>query len=158
MDNIINKEGVITKYTKLNLRLNTTDEWLLIINTGKSLIILGLLWLKQVNPQIDWVNRSIELPEHILQSLAISKVTFATTLAQNVKDNKSHTISPEYRDFRDIFNKAQTNQLLLSRSYNYTIELKLDFVLKNYKVYPLTLKEKGTLDIFLQENLEKGFI
>ena len=53
MDNTINKESVITRYTKLNLELNTTDERLLIINIGKSSIILGLLWLKQVNPQID---------------------------------------------------------------------------------------------------------
>ena len=34
----------------------------------------------------------------------------------------------------------------------------MDFVSKNYKVYLLTLKEEKTLDIFLQENLEKGFI
>ena len=46
MNNTINKEGVITRYTKLNLRLNTIDERLLIINTGKSPIILGLPWLK----------------------------------------------------------------------------------------------------------------
>ena len=71
VNNTINKEDVITRYTKLNLGLNTIDEWLLITNTGKSLIILGLLWLKQVNPQIDWANESIELPEHILQSLNI---------------------------------------------------------------------------------------
>ena len=50
VDNTINKEGVITRYTKLNLGLNTMDEQLLIINIGKSLIILGLPWLKQVNP------------------------------------------------------------------------------------------------------------
>ena len=36
INNIINKKSVITKYIKLNLRLN-------IINIGKSLIILGLL-------------------------------------------------------------------------------------------------------------------
>ena len=109
MDNTINKEGVITRYTKLNLGLNTTDERLLITNTGKSPIILGLPRLKQVNPQIDWANGSIELPEHILRSLAISKVTFITTLAQNVKDNKPYTILPKYRNFRDIFDKAQIN-------------------------------------------------
>ena len=66
IDNTINKESVITRYTKLNLKLNTIDKQLLIINTGKSSIILGLLWLKQVNSQIDWANRSIELPEYIL--------------------------------------------------------------------------------------------
>ena len=158
VDNTINKEDVITRYTKLNLGLNTIDEWLLITNTGKSPIILGLPWLKQVNPQINQANGSIELLEHILRSLAISKVTFITTLAQNVKDNKSHTIPLEYRDFRDIFDKAQTNQLPPSRNYNYVIELKSDFVLKNCKVYLLTLKEEETLNIFLQKNLEKGFI
>ena len=42
VDNTINKEGVITRYTKLNLGLNTIDEQLLITNTGKSPIILGL--------------------------------------------------------------------------------------------------------------------
>ena len=41
--------------------------------------------------------------------MAISKVTFATTLAQSVKDNESHTILPEYKDFKDVFDKAQTN-------------------------------------------------
>ena len=43
MDNTINKEGVITRYTKLNLGLNITDKWFLITNIGKSLIILRLL-------------------------------------------------------------------------------------------------------------------
>ena len=42
MDNTINKEGIIIRYTKLNLGLNTMDKRLLIINTGKSPIILGL--------------------------------------------------------------------------------------------------------------------
>ena len=62
-----------------------------------------------MNPQINWANQSIELSEYILQFLAISKVTFTTTLAQNVKDNKLYIIPLEYRDFRDVFNKAQTN-------------------------------------------------
>ena len=62
-----------------------------------------------MNSQIDWANRSIELLEHILQSLAIFKVIFATTLAQNIKDTKPYIIPPGYRDFRDIFDKAQTN-------------------------------------------------
>ena len=90
--------------------------------------------------------------------VTISKVTFVTTLAQNVKDNEPHTIPLEYRDFRDVFDKAQTNQLPPSRSYDHAIELKSDFVPKNCKVYPLTLKEEKALDIFLQENLEKRFI
>ena len=90
--------------------------------------------------------------------MAISKITFATTLAQSVKDNESYTISPKYKDFKDVFDKAQTNQLPLSQSYNHAIELKLNFIPKNCKVYSLTLKEKETLDIFLQKNLKKGFI
>ena len=102
-----------------------------------------------MNPQIDWANRSIELLEHILRSLTIFKVTFVTTLAQNIKDNEPHTIPLKYRDFRDVFDKAQTNQLPPSRSYNHAIKLKSDFVPKNCKVYPLTLKEEEALDIFL---------
>ena len=62
-----------------------------------------------MNSQIDWANGSIELLEHILRSLAISKVTFTITLAQNIKDNKHNTIQPEYREFRKVYNKAQIN-------------------------------------------------
>ena len=72
-----------------------------------------------------------------------------TTLAQNTKNNEPHTIPLEYKDFRDVFDKAQTNQLPPSRSYDHAIELKLDFVPKNCKVYPLTLKEEEALDTFL---------
>ena len=54
-----------------------------------------------------------------------------------------------YRDFRDVFNKAQTNQLPHFQSYNHTIELKLDFILKNYKIYLLILKKEEALNIFL---------
>ena len=42
VDNTINKEGVITRYTKLNLRLNIIDKQLLITNIGKSPIVLRL--------------------------------------------------------------------------------------------------------------------
>ena len=66
MNNTINKKGVITRYTKLNLRLNTIDKQLLITNIGKSSIILGLLQLKQVNSQIDQANKNIELLKYIL--------------------------------------------------------------------------------------------
>ena len=41
--------------------------------------------------------------------MTISKVTFAIALAQNVKDNKPYTILPEYKNFKDVFDKVQTN-------------------------------------------------
>ena len=43
MNNTINKEDIIIRYTKLNLRLSITNKWLLITSIGKSLIILELL-------------------------------------------------------------------------------------------------------------------
>jgi Retroviral aspartyl protease len=56
MDGTPNKRGTITKYTWLDLTINGQMQThnLLVTGLGKQKIILGYLWFKQTNPDINW--------------------------------------------------------------------------------------------------------
>lgn len=56
IDSSNNKAGVITHFTQLRLQVREYDkEWdFLVTDLGPENVILGLLWLREVNPQIDW--------------------------------------------------------------------------------------------------------
>lgn len=63
-----------------------------------------------------------------------------------------------YQEFKDIFDKKAAERFPESRSFDHAIDLKLDFLPRNCKVYPLSPKEQTALDEFLEENLRKGYI
>ena len=42
--------------------------------------------------------------------------------------------------------------------WDHKIEMKPGFELKSFKTYNLTLEEQVELEVFLKENLEKGYI
>jgi hypothetical protein len=56
VDGTPNKRGTITKYTWLDLTINgqTRTHNLLVTGLGKQKVILGYLWFKQTNPDINW--------------------------------------------------------------------------------------------------------
>lgn len=56
IDRSNNKAGVITHFTRLHLQIGDHDkEWdFLVTDLGPENMILGLPWLREVNPQIDW--------------------------------------------------------------------------------------------------------
>ena len=55
IDGTKNKAGSITHYARLKLKVGQTEETteFLITDLGPEKLILGLPWLKRVNPQID---------------------------------------------------------------------------------------------------------
>src|ERR1700742_191091 len=61
VDGTPNKEGEITEYTWLNMKINgkAFRERMLISGLGKQKAILGAPWLKRVNPLIDWARERI---------------------------------------------------------------------------------------------------
>ena len=56
VDGTPNKQGTITKYTRLDLTINgcTRPHNLFVTGLGKQKIILGYPWFKLNNPEIDW--------------------------------------------------------------------------------------------------------
>jgi hypothetical protein len=68
-------------------------------------------------------------------------------------------VPKEYQCHAKVFLKTKSHRLLKHQSWDHTIDLKPDApeTLKT-KVYPMPINEQKTLDQFIKENLEKGYI
>ena len=124
----------------------------MIIGLGCAQIILGMPWLSQKYPQIDWVKKSIAFDkEHI------RKTTLSTELAITVQ--KDETLLPqEYNNYADIFSEWMFNILPPQCDFNHAINLKESFVLKVVTIYPLNPQEVKACKDFVKENLKTGRI
>ena len=67
-------------------------------------------------------------------------------------------VPPEYHEFLDVFNEEKGNRFPESRKWDHKIDMKEGFEPKAFKNYNLTPEEQIELDVFLKENLEKGYI
>ena len=70
VDNSVNSKGVIRFTTTLflNIRGITRQATLYVMNLGNKNVILGLPWLKDVNPSINWTEKTISIKESLDQS------------------------------------------------------------------------------------------
>ncbi|THH07102.1 hypothetical protein EW145_g3602 [Phellinidium pouzarii] len=100
VDGTPNQNGTITHYTLRPLLFGNklTMAFLLVTSLGKEDIILGLPWLKQRNPLINWKEGTI----------SIRRTTTATSLAQRttktIKPLKD-SIPAHYHNFIHLFEK-----------------------------------------------------
>lgn len=85
IDGTSNKAGYITHYTRLTLSIGAykEDTEFLITDLSPESLILGLPWLKKVNPRIDWVMGELELLNGLDQpaSTEIQTPTYEPVLA-----------------------------------------------------------------------------
>ena len=63
VDGTKNSAGKITHETRVKYRIGKQqfDEWFLITSLGDQTMILGIPWLKEHNPHINWKDCTIEL-------------------------------------------------------------------------------------------------
>ena len=69
VDGSHNEAGVLRHKVSLLLRIGETEEKrdFFVLNCGKENVILGMPWLREVNPLIDWTKGTVEitgLPGH----------------------------------------------------------------------------------------------
>ena len=67
-------------------------------------------------------------------------------------------VPSEYHEYLDVFNEEKANRFPESKEWDHKIDMKEGFEPKSFKNYNLTPEEQVELDIFLKENLEKGYI
>lgn len=56
IDGTLNQSGSIREFVQLALTVDGHKQWFdfLVTNLGKEDLILGLPWLRRINPQVDW--------------------------------------------------------------------------------------------------------
>jgi hypothetical protein len=82
IDGFKNKAGLLTHFARLTLTIGSWKEptGFLVTDLGSEDIILGLPWLKKVNPTIDWDSGEMEIPN--------SPEQFTPTLPHLLKTNR----------------------------------------------------------------------
>ncbi|ESK81756.1 hypothetical protein Moror_16741 [Moniliophthora roreri MCA 2997] len=139
VDSTWDKTGWITHSVMIDFSIGSKSitETLLISGLGPERIILELPWLQNHNPDIDWV-------------LAQAHKTKLKPLEE--------LLPPYLSDYTNRFEKKKSERFPPSQPYDYAIDLKPNFKLKDCKVYSLSPKEQIEQDKFLEENLWKGYI
>jgi len=65
VDGIMNTNGLIHLTVSLTLQIGDKDEGrnFYVIECGNEDVILGLPWLREANPIVDWATGTVELPD-----------------------------------------------------------------------------------------------
>jgi len=65
IDGSKNCAGTVALSARLRLRVGETEEWreFLVTNLGPEDVILGLPWLRSVNPEIDWTDGTVKVEQ-----------------------------------------------------------------------------------------------
>ena len=79
------------------------------MNLGNENVILGLPWLKDVNPSIDWVNKTISIKESLDQSQELF-----LSFSADTKRHESYFIRPSIKPPRHVNVNAITDQHLFA--------------------------------------------
>ena len=100
VDGTLNKQGTITQYVELELEIHEQKQKhrLLLTGLGNQQIILGLTWLKEMNPLIDWQKGTLEwrqwkhsmLKKQPKESKTIEYYTFT----QNTQQRLNQEVKP----------------------------------------------------------------
>ena len=77
-------------------------------------------------------------------------------LAHKMINDKAKVKLPEvYAKYKMVFEKETSERMPEHKPWDHTIDLKPNFISKDCKVYPISLKEQKEQDKFLEENLRK---
>jgi len=142
-------------------------------------LILGMPWLKAVNPDVNWAEREwfyrescanimIDAPE---QFLAQDDIIQAGMLIIRPEDALRHAgvslanlqleepvLPDEYQDFSDVFAENEDEHLPQVDSVRHSIETEEGKPVPYGPLYPLSQFELRTLRDYLEDSLRKGWI
>ena len=178
-DGTVNMNGMITHYIPIEYSIGGRQysTQFLITKLGDQKLILGIPWLEENNPTIDWREKTIHLIDEDHHSKTIwqialdskqwgeddywirVKMSTSQMLEHQKKKDEPPTILPDaYKQWESVFEKKASEHFPSSRQWDHAIELKQGFIPKINKIYPLSIKEQSSLDEWIEEQLGKGYI
>ena len=118
-------------------------------------VILGLPWLQQHSPVLDWRKGDILCWGPQCQTSCLSMVH---PMSPRPVPVNLPGLPPQFASFGDVFCKKKAETLPPHRTYDCPIDLLPGTSPPRGRVYPLSLPETQAMAEYIKENLERGFI
>jgi len=67
-------------------------------------------------------------------------------------------VSKRFWKWKKVFGKKELERMPVQKAWDYAIELKKGFILKKEKVYSLSREEREEVQVFVEDQLRKGYI
>ncbi|CCO32310.1 Retrotransposable element Tf2 155 kDa protein type 2 [Rhizoctonia solani AG-1 IB] len=152
LDGSTPQTGKIWKKVKLTFTYNdrTMSHKFLISPIGNHSAILGIKWLEQEAPEIDWSLRTLSFPIPTPELAHIAQ-------EEEADDNPLEGIPTQYHSFAKVFGEEEFHKLPPHRPYNIEIELTKEGPL-NSPLYSMMDAELVTLKQWLEDELKAGKI
>ncbi|XDV25876.1 hypothetical protein PO909_029709 [Leuciscus waleckii] len=123
-------------------------------------VILGLPWLREHDPLIQWTSGQIISWGESCFSDCLSTVQPLTL--RSIQEHPDETVlkclPSMYHDLAEAFSKAKATKLPPHRSYDCAIDFLPDVTPPKGRVFPLSQPETEAMRKYIEEELAKGFI
>ena len=116
MDNTPNQNGPIKEYTRLPTIIDGKEfsTRFLVSNLGKEDVILGLPWLKRMNPEVDWEKQTLKIdPKRVKEPTYAQKVDRALQVRAIRKEQEK---IESQNKFADLLRKVSQKQVKKKKS------------------------------------------
>ena len=125
-------------------------------------VILGLPWLREVNPLIDWVTGSIKVPKNIRvlkQTDFDDELDDSPIYAYYTTQKTPSALPTVYSSYADVFSEQASTTLPPHRgNLDHAIDLLPGTTPPFGPLYNLSESELGVLKDYIKQNLKSGFI
>jgi hypothetical protein len=129
--------------------------------------VLGLNWLTETNPKINWATRSVawtpitDYKTALLRAILTSEPLEDLPVMEDDEDNHPDPLKfvpPEYHDFANVFSKTSALQLPPSRPFDHAINLENNAAPGYGLIYSLSEPEHAAVKEFINDHLATGTI
>ena len=131
-----------------------------ILPLGKDEAVLGMPWLQEYNPRIDWVTGQVDIRDTRRRKVRQqTKMVWYQVGATYEETERSLSHVPKrYHKYGKKLWSPESEKLADHAAWDHEIELEPGTSPRFYPTYKLTEKESQALKEFVQENLRKGYI
>ncbi|QRW18646.1 Retrotransposable element Tf2 protein [Rhizoctonia solani] len=149
LDGTISQTGCIWHQVHLTVSANGHPHTIpfLVCPIGNTPAILGMTWLTQESPLIDWNQGTITFPDQV-----------QIALEEEADPNPLANLPKEYHEFARVFGKEEFKVLPPHREYDISIDLIPDAKLSPGPIYGMTNAESKALKQHIDEELATGKI
>lgn len=145
-----------------------------VANIGDTDVILGLSWLQDEKPHVDWSTLTVSPAkgQHPVQARMLTREQTINLLRKSARDveitavyalhdggKPAFEIPKEYREFSELFqDELPEEQLAPHQDHDHEIVLKDGTQVKRFGIYPLNEKQRESLEEYVRKNLARGYI